>query len=260
MRVTLVSRYPRVDTPAWKREVAERLADAGCELSVLYSRSRRRDEVEAGLKEFGAAGAVRRYARLRGARPTARPAPSAAPAQSLRAWAQARSAPVVQCVRLADPACLEALRNLRPDLLILMGADIVPASVLGIPRVGTINPHYGLLPAYRGMNVTEWSVFCGDPVGVTVHAVDPGIDTGDLLAQEEIPIEGGDTFETLRAKHQAVAARLLVASALALRDGTAERRPQRLEDGRQYYRMHPAVRAEAERRLAARAGALASAG
>jgi methionyl-tRNA formyltransferase len=100
------------------------------------------------------------------------------------------------------------------------------------------------------MNVTEWSVFHGDPVGVTVHLVDAGIDTGDILLKEEIPVEPGDTFERLRTKHQEVATRLLVDAAIGLRDGTAHRTPQRAEDGRQYYRMHPLLRGVAEARLA----------
>jgi methionyl-tRNA formyltransferase len=133
---------------------------------------------------------------------------------------------------------------------ILVGADLVPAPVLAVPRLGTINAHYGLLPAYRGMNVTEWSVLRGDPVGVTVHLVDAGVDTGDILLQEQIAIEPGETFASLRRKHQEVAARLLVAAALELRDGSARPRAQAPEEGRQYYRMHPLLRERVERKLA----------
>ena len=139
-----------------------------------------------------------------------------------------------------------------PDLVLLTGSDIAPASLLAIPRVATINAHYGLLPRYRGMNVTEWSLFHGDPPGVSVHIVDPGIDTGDILLREEIPCPPGATLQSLRAAHQQTAARLLVAAALQLRDGSERRTPQRADDGRQYYRMHPALRARVERALAQR--------
>src|SRR5204862_2560657 len=105
---------------------------------------------------------------------------------------------------------IAGLRQLQPDLLILAGADIVPASVLAVPTAGTINAHYGLLPRYRGMNVAEWSVYNGDPAGVSIHVVDPGIDTGDILASEEIPLDPSETFQSLRAKQQALAARLLL--------------------------------------------------
>jgi methionyl-tRNA formyltransferase len=244
MRVALISRYPRVDTPHWKRRVAEDLSAAGCEIAVLYSRASIVDQARAGLAEEGL-GVFKRYAALRrgGDRE-----PVDAP-ESLAAWADSRGLPVIRARRLGDDEATEGLRGFAPDVAILVGADIVPRTVLSIPRIGTINPHYGLLPAYRGMNVTEWSVLSGDPVGVTVHMVDPGIDTGDILLREEIPLDRDESFESLRQKHQTVAARLLVEAALSLRDGSERRTPQRPEEGRQYYRMHSALRALAERRL-----------
>jgi methionyl-tRNA formyltransferase len=249
MRVGLVSRYPRVDTPGWKRAVAERLHAAGCELAVVHSRAGLGDQLRAGLAEYGATGIVRRYASLRSAPATD------TPAETLGEAAGRMGARLIRCTRLGDADCLAALRDFAPDLLVLVGADLVPRPVLEIPRIGTINAHYGLLPAYRGMNVTEWSVFHGDPPGVTIHMVDPGIDTGDILLREEIAIEAGETFTTLRAKHQEVAQRLLADAALALLAGEERRTPQAPAEGRQYYRMHPAVRREAERRLAAAAAA-----
>jgi methionyl-tRNA formyltransferase len=240
VRAVLVSRYPRVDTPEWKRRVADGLLAAGIEIAVLYSQATLIDQARAGLREEGV-GVVRRYLTLRrGSRA------SEAPTQSLADWARERALPVEGSRRLEA----EQLRRLGPDLVLLLGADIVPAPVLAVPRLGTINAHYGLLPAYRGMNVTEWSVLRGDPVGVTVHLVDPGVDTGDILLREEIALEPGETFATLRRKHQDVAARLLVSAALQLRDGTARRLPQAPEHGRQYYRMHPTLRRLAEARLA----------
>ena len=246
MRAVLVSRYPRVDTPEWKRRVAAGLLDAGIDVAVLYSRAALVDQGRAGLREEGF-GILRRYLDLRSSPGAGEPA-----AQSLAQWALARGLPVKRVRNLADP---EPLRRLRPDLVVLVGADLVPASMLEVPPLGTINPHYGLLPAYRGMNVTEWSVYRSDPVGVTVHLVDPGVDTGPILLQEEIGLEPGDTLASLRRRHQEFAARLLVEAAVQLRDGTARPRVQALEEGRQYYRMHPSLRRVAEARLRTQAPA-----
>jgi hypothetical protein len=240
VRAVLVSRYPRVDTPEWKRRVAAGLVDAGVDLAVLYSSATLLDQARAGLREERL-GVLRRYLALRGTGSAGKP-----PTQTLAAWARERGIPVEGVSRLGD---LAPLRRLGPELLILMGADIVPAAVLAVPRLGTINAHYGLLPAYRGMNVTEWSVFRGDPVGVTVHLVDAGVDTGDILLQEEIPIEAGETFASLRRKQRDVAARLLLQAALQLRDGSARPVPQAPDQGRQYYRVHPALLRVAEGRL-----------
>jgi len=248
MRAVLVSRFPRVDTPEWKRHVGDGLIAAGFDVVVLYSRAHLVDQARAGLKEDGL-GVFRRYATLVGGTSD----PTSAPLLTLAGWAEARGVPVVRARRLSDPPVLERLRRLDPALLVLVGADIVPASMLELARVGALNAHYGLLPKYRGMNVTEWSVYNGDPVGVTVHLVDSGIDSGDILVREPIPLAAGETFASLRKKHQQVAARLLVESAVALRDGTANALPQRPQEGRQYYRMHPVLRRLAEARLAAQA-------
>ena len=248
MRAVIVTRYPRVDTPSWKRRLAQGLEDAGFEIAALYSRAHTIDQARAGLQENGLQ-VLKRYAGLRRGQDA-----GADGSTTLASWLEQRDAPVVSARRLDDPDALAALRALEPDLLVLAGADIVPSAVLDVPKVGTINPHYGMLPAYRGMNVTEWSVFHGDPIGVTVHLVDAGIDTGDILLDEQIPIEPGDSFERLRTKHQDVAARLLVEAAIGLRDGTARRVPQRADEGKQYYRMHPLLRRAAEARLAQVAG------
>jgi hypothetical protein len=244
VRAVLVSRYPRVDTPEWKRRVAAGLLDAGFDVAILYSRATLIDQARAGLREEGF-GIVRRYLDLRGSAGAGEPV-----AQSLAEWALERSLPVERVRSLTDP---EPLRRLRPDLVVLVGADLVPASMLEIPPLGTINPHYGLLPAYRGMNVTEWSVYHGDPVGVTIHLVDAGVDTGPILLREEIALEPGETLASLRRRHQQLAARLLVEAAIALRDGTAHPQPQAVDEGRQYYRMHPSLRRVTETRLRAQA-------
>ena len=252
-RVTLLSRYPRVDTPAWKRDLGARLLDDGLALSVAYSRAALADQFEAGVREFGPVGLIQRYAQLRrgSAAPSANGGSGEDP-RTLAAWARGHSLPVVEGRRLSDGTLQDAIRDLRPDVIALVGADIVPAAVLAIPRVATLNAHYGLLPAYRGMNVTEWSLYRGDPIGVTVHVVEAGIDTGDILLREEIPVESGDTLESLRAKHQRVAAMLLRRAIVGMLDGSLERVEQGPEDGRQYFRMHPELRRTVEARLAER--------
>ena len=245
MRVVLVSRYPLVDVPAWKRELAHRLLGSGIELGVLYSRAPVADHLVAAIAELGSRGSVGytgRGAAPGDGSPTRR--------RSLASWARARDIPVMLHRRLTDPECADSLRRFDPELLLLTGADIVPESLLDIPPRGTLNPHYGLLPAYRGMNVTEWSIYHDDPVGVTVHYVSRGIDTGDIALQQHVEVVAGDTLATLRRKHQDLAARLLGEAVERIGSGTLERRPQVEAEGRQYYRMHPLLRHRVERRLA----------
>jgi methionyl-tRNA formyltransferase len=236
-----------VDTLAWKQQVAAGLLEANFDVAVLYSDATLFAQALAGLRADGPA-VLQRYAGLRADHAGER-------RQTLADWARRRGLPVEELPRLDDPA---PLRRLAPDVLVLVGAPIIPPPLLAVPRLGTINPHYALLPAYRGMNVTEWSVLEGNPVGVSVHLVDPGIDTGPILLREEIALGPQETFASLRRKHQEVAARLLVSACLQLRDGTARPQPQTPDEGRQYYRMHPALRRRAEARLAERTAAAPS--
>ena len=148
--------------------------------------------------------------------------------------------------------CPKTLTDLGVDILVLAGAPIVGGKILAVPRVGTLNAHQGALPSYRGVNVIEWAIFEGGTPTVTVHFVDAGVDTGDIVAREEIPVSPGDTLATIRAKAAVRQVELLASIVTTARSGPLPRVSQRAIDGRQYYVMHPRLRAIAERRLAAR--------
>src|SRR5262245_62180499 len=76
-----------------------------------------------------------------------------------------------------SPECVELVRSLRPDVLVLRGCGILKQPILAAARLGVINPHYAALPAYRGVDVTEWVALHGDPDAVSVQFV---IDDGDI--------------------------------------------------------------------------------
>lgn len=145
--------------------------------------------------------------------------------------------------------CCKALRELKVDLMVLAGTPIVRANVLSVPRVGTLNAHQGALPRYRGMNVIEWAVFENFPPTITVHFVDAGVDTGDIVADERVPVHPGDTLANVRNRASMQQVNLLARSIVAAVDGSLPRRPQKLEEGRQYFTMHPVLRGIAGRRL-----------
>jgi methionyl-tRNA formyltransferase len=101
-----------------------------------------------------------------------------------------------------DPRLRRLLIKSRPDILVLAGTGIVPANVLSVPTMVTLNAHFGLLPWVRGVCPLENALLRGVPLGVTVHAVDPGIDTGPLIRRVLLPVGENDTDRI------AVAARL----------------------------------------------------
>lgn len=105
--------------------------------------------------------------------------------------------------------CESILKRMEPDIIVLGGSGIIKKNIIAIPKIGIINGHPGLLPRYRGVDVIPWAIYNGDDVGVTIHFVDDGIDTGRIVTQEIIKIERRDNIGKLRRKAEVVAARLI---------------------------------------------------
>lgn len=151
----------------------------------------------------------------------------------------------------ADPAFHGRLRAQGFDLFIHAGAGILRKPLLAVPRLGTLNTHMGLLPRYRGMNVAEWAALEGEPVGVTVHFLDSGIDTGPILATRAVPVTARDVAG-LRAEVDAAQLALLgeVVGEIVRTGAIPPPRVQQAHEGRQYFRMHAELKAVLDRRLA----------
>jgi methionyl-tRNA formyltransferase len=120
------------------------------------------------------------------------------------------------------------LTALKPDAIIIVGyGRIIPQWMLDLPPLGNINLHASLLPKYRGAAPIQWAIASGETVtGVTTMKIDAGLDTGDILQQQEIPIAPDDTAETLAPKLAAVGAELTVETLRGLRSGSIHPRPQ----------------------------------
>lgn len=99
------------------------------------------------------------------------------------------------------------IKNLNPDLIVVCGYKyIIRNEIFNIPRFKSINIHPSYLPNYRGQHVVNWAVANGEnETGVTIHFVDKGIDTGDIIVQKKVPILFEDSANTLhdRIYHEA---------------------------------------------------------
>jgi len=174
---------------------------------------------------------------------------TSASSNTLEAEVKAQGGRFVVIQEINGDDCRRALQVLRVDLLILAGTPIIRAPILEVPRLGTLNAHQGALPRFRGMNVIEWAVLEGHPPAITVHFVDAGVDTGDIIAIEPVPIQPGDTLQAVRTRASAQQVGLLARTVNAALAGPLPRRPQCAGEGRQYFTMHPRLRAVAEQRL-----------
>jgi methionyl-tRNA formyltransferase len=95
-------------------------------------------------------------------------------------------------------ACREALTRLHPDVVIVIGTRIIRAETLEAIRAPLMNLHSGMTPMYRGQAGGYWALAKGDPdhAGVTIHLVDAGVDTGDVLYQAGFKAAKQDNFST----------------------------------------------------------------
>jgi methionyl-tRNA formyltransferase len=120
------------------------------------------------------------------------------------------------------------LEAIHPDAIIVVGyGRIIPQWMLDLPRFGNLNLHASLLPKYRGAAPIQWAIARGEAVtGVTTMRIDAGLDTGDILLQEELVIEPNDTAETLGPRLASIGADLMVETLRGLEAGSVQPRPQ----------------------------------
>lgn len=122
--------------------------------------------------------------------------------------------PLLQPSRLRDPASLAAIEALGPELGVLADyGRLVPAAIIALPRHGILNVHPSLLPRHRGASPIAASIGAGDPeTGVTIIAMDAGLDTGPIVAAAPRPLTGAESADRLEADLALDGARLLAAT------------------------------------------------
>jgi methionyl-tRNA formyltransferase len=120
------------------------------------------------------------------------------------------------------------LTAIKPDAIIVVGyGRIIPQWMLDLPRYGNLNLHASLLPKYRGAAPIQWAIANGETVtGNTTMRIDAGLDTGDILQQQQLAIAPDDTAETLAPRLAAIGADLMLETLRALDSGSIHPRPQ----------------------------------
>ena len=136
--------------------------------------------------------------------------------------------PVYQPQRARDEEFIEELKNLNPDVIVVVAyGQILPESILNIPKYGCINVHASLLPRYRGAGPVQWSVINGEKItGVTTMFMGEGLDTGDILEQTQIAIGSEETAGELMDRLADLGAQLLLHTLTLLESGKAVRTVQ----------------------------------
>jgi methionyl-tRNA formyltransferase len=135
---------------------------------------------------------------------------------------------VHQPERVRRPESVELLRGLAADLMIVVGyGQIIPQTVIDLPRHGILNVHASLLPKYRGAAPIQWAIANGESeTGVTIMQIDAGLDTGDMLLKEQVTIGAEETAPELSARLAPLGARLLREAIREIAAGTIRREKQ----------------------------------
>ena len=129
----------------------------------------------------------------------------------------------------AKPSEIAAeLKTLAPDLAVVVAyGRLLKRDVLDVPRIGTMNAHFSLLPKYRGAAPVQWSLVRGEKeTGVSLFWLDEGMDTGPVQAMRRTPIDPDEDAGALLARLTALGVEMLDAELTALEEGKVERLPQ----------------------------------
>jgi methionyl-tRNA formyltransferase len=136
--------------------------------------------------------------------------------------------PVHQPEKIRAPEIEQQLRELAPDVIVIIAyGQIIPGRLLPIPRLGWINLHASLLPKYRGAAPIHWAIANGETVtGNTTMRIDAGMDTGEMLLQQELAIGADETAPELSERLSEAGAGLMIETLRGLEAGTLISRAQ----------------------------------
>lgn len=155
----------------------------------------------------------------RGYRPKAPP---------VKEWASQHGLLILQPRRVAEVEFVNQFKNLSPELIVVAAfGQILPREILDVPPRGCINIHPSLLPRYRGAAPIAWAIIRGEKkTGITLIYLNEELDSGDIIAQEEEPIDPGDTSGSLTEKISQRGADLLVRMLPEIANAKVQRKPQ----------------------------------
>ena len=144
----------------------------------------------------------------------------------------AHEIPVFQPKKIREEENVEYLRQFQPDIIVVAAfGQILPKSILDMPKFGCINVHASLLPKYRGAAPIQWAILNGDEVtGVTIMRMDVGLDTGDMISKREVVIPDDETGGSLFDKLADIGAKLCVETMEQIEAGTVTYTPQNHEE------------------------------
>lgn len=146
----------------------------------------------------------------------------------IKVCAQEAGVPVFQPERMRDSSAVQMLRELEPDIVVVMAyGQILSQEVIDVPSIACINAHASLLPRHRGAACIQAAIEAGDDeTGITIMHVVKKLDAGDIICRRTIPLNGTETAESLHDDLAVLAPEALADAVYQLRSGSAQPEPQ----------------------------------
>lgn len=134
---------------------------------------------------------------------------------------------VLQPSNLKDENFLQQIRNINPDVMVVVAFRMMPQSLWSIPLKGTLNLHASLLPQYRGAAPINWAIINGESeTGLTTFFINDVIDTGEVILQKKLAIGAQETAGSLHDRMKTEGAELIAATLHQIESGTVKTTPQ----------------------------------
>ncbi|MFX0100553.1 MAG: formyltransferase family protein [Candidatus Hodarchaeota archaeon] len=144
---------------------------------------------------------------------------------------------------------LKIINEINPDILVLMSSKIIKKEIISVPK-HTINVHAGFLPRYRGFDVRRWAILEGGELGATAHYASMDADLGDIIIRRKLEILKGDTVSSISERNYYKNRFQVLSEAIQqIKTGTVIRKPQKPEDGKRFFWMHPKLRELVDKKL-----------
>ena len=168
-------------------------------------------------------------------------------------WCQANKAEHVICDTLNDKCVHDYLAKTKPRLVIFAGGGILNEKTLALAGDGVVNCHGGLLPRYRGLDLYEWPILekHSNVIGFATHFMSRYVDEGDLFYMYRFDIRGYKTIDEIIKAGEVSQVKLMVHTVINYLQNTVKRLPQKKNDGRQFFYMHPKLLKIAQSKLEA---------
>ena len=172
-------------------------------------------------QQYPIVGVVTQPDRPKGRGRTLQPSP-------VKHFALTRNLPLFQPDRVRDDIFLAKFRQLSPDLVVLAAyGQLLPKEIIEHPHISCLNIHPSLLPKYRGAAPINWAIINGEKTtGLTIMHMTEELDAGDIILQEEIPIEADENFDRLHDRLAHRGAELLILAVEQITSGSAKLIPQ----------------------------------